>query len=63
MQRVIDSKALKLAAHAGLRNIESIEIEARAEKENSFVLSCCYSGYMDSFWHYIAHYYGEEEIT
>lgn len=63
MAKTIDSKALKLAAHAGLQNIESIEREAQAEKENSFVLSCCYSDYMDSFWHYIAHYYGEEEIT
>lgn len=61
MLKKIDSKALKLAAHAGLYGIEDIAREIQAEKENSFVIDCCYSDYMDSFWHYIAHYYGKEE--
>lgn len=60
MIKCIDSKALRLAAQAGTKGIEEIESMAKEDKEKSFMVSCLYSDYMDSFWHYIAHYYGKE---
>lgn len=59
----IESKALQLAAFAGTADIESVSEKIIDEKKTSCLVACLYTEFMDSFWHYIAHYYGKEEST